>query len=165
MVIPQNINVHQLVSYILSFCCVLFAMVMFIDVSQVDVTLFPSFKHFLSFHHSWFSFYIEIPCNISDVMIIFLCVGTTRDRCGFCCQIFWDWWSLLCSVWWWCCQPRPDIWGVQHGQAVGFAMHICMREQWIWYGNKCSTSFSQHRLLHKRGLCAWNMGKRIEVLN
>ena len=46
-------------TYILSFHQVLSTTVMSTDVSQLDVALFPIFKHFLAFHLSRFSFYIN----------------------------------------------------------------------------------------------------------
>ena len=54
--------------YTSSFLWIISTTVMSTDVSQVGVTLFPSFKFFLSIHLSMFSFYINCVYHLNCII-------------------------------------------------------------------------------------------------
>ena len=54
-----------------SFHWALSATVMSTDVSQVRVTLFPSFKHFISFYLSRFSFYVNYKIKFPKMTLFY----------------------------------------------------------------------------------------------
>ena len=83
--------------YIFYLFTILSAPTMTTDVSQVGVTLFPSFLHFLWFHLSRFSFYInkDLKNTFSSCTTIFLCYpyfGTFLST--------WSFPFLYCAILW-----------------------------------------------------------------